>query len=251
MGIMGVEPWMTKRRPKKRATTNYSAADAGSFGVTPKATADWETIDAASLAPNPQNTGSGDFSNFENTQEIVSPSTDFQGLGDQGTSAGTGNQFEAYTGGDTSIDTFGTSAQDDLYYNLVNALSGNQYNRELIGQDLAFGLDTANRNRDRGFRGLENSLNSRGMWDSGVMNRDVGEFEGDQLRAIGQMLRASDLQTQNLGLNDFGQEQNYYSGVDSDALADALRVAGESADIEDPNALRAKIAQQIRNTRSS
>jgi len=28
-------------------------------------------------------------------------------------------------------------------------------------------------------------------------------------------------------------------------------VAGESADIEDPNALRAKIAQQIRNTRSS
>lgn len=251
MGIMGVEPWMTKRRPKKRATTNYSAADAGSFGVTPKATADWETIDAASLAPNPQNTGSGDFSNFENTQKIVSPSTDFQGLGDQGTSAGTGNQFEAYTGGDTSIDTFGTSAQDDLYYNLVNALSGNQYNRELIGQDLAFGLDTANRNRDRGFRGLENSLNSRGMWDSGVMNRDVGEFEGDQLRAIGQMLRASDLQTQNLGLNDFGQEQNYYSGVDSDALADALRVAGESADIEDPNALRAKIAQQIRNTRSS
>ena len=251
MGIMGVEPWMTKRRPKKRATTNYSAADAGSFGVTPKATADWETIDAASLAPNPQNTGSGDFSNFENTQEIVSPTTDFQGLGDQGTSAGTGNQFEAYTGGDTSIDTFGTSAQDDLYYNLVNALSGNQYNRELIGQDLAFGLDTANRNRDRGFRGLENSLNSRGMWDSGVMNRDVGEFEGDQLRAIGQMLRASDLQTQNLGLNDFGQEQNYYSGVDSDALADALRVAGESADIEDPNALRAKIAQQIRNTRSS
>ena len=251
MGIMGVEPWMTKRRPKKRATTNYSAADAGSFGVTPKATADWETIDAASLAPNPQNTGSGDFSNFENTQEIVSPTTDFQGLGDQGTSAGTGNQFEAYTGGDTSIDTFGTSAQDDLYYNLVNALSGNQYNRELIGQDLAFGLDTANRNRDRGFRGLENSLNSRGMWDSGVMNRDVGEFEEDQLRAIGQMLRASDLQTQNLGLNDFAQEQNYYSGVDSDALADALRVAGESADIEDPNALRAKIAQQIRNTRSS
>ena len=250
MGIMGVEPWMTKRRPKKRAT-NYSAADAGSFGVTPKATADWETIDAASLAPNPQNTGSGDFSNFENTQEIVSPTTDFQGLGDQGTSAGTGNQFEAYTGGDTSIDTFGTSAQDDLYYNLVNALSGNQYNRELIGQDLAFGLDTANRNRDRGFRGLENSLNSRGMWDSGVMNRDVGEFEEDQLRAIGQMLRASDLQTQNLGLNDFAQEQNYYSGVDSDALADALRVAGESADIEDPNALRAKIAQQIRNTRSS
>ena len=83
------------------------------------------------------------------------------------------------------------------------------------------------------------------------MNRDVGEFEGDQLRMISEMLRASDLQTQNLGLNDFGQEQNYYSGVDSDALADALRVAGESADIEDPNALRAKIAQQIRNTRSS
>ena len=248
MGIMGVEPWMTKRRPKKRATTNYSAADAGSFGVTPKATADWETIDAASLAPNPQNTGSGDFSNFENTQKIVSPSTDFQDLGGN---TDLGNQLGNYTGGDTSIDTFGTSAADDLYFNLVQALSGNQYNRDLIGQDLAFGLDTADRNRDRAFRGLENSLNSRGMWDSGVMNRDVGEFEGDQLRAIGQMLRASDLQTQNLGLNDFAQEQNYYSGVDSDALADALRVAGESADIEDPNALRAKIAQQIRNTRSS
>jgi hypothetical protein len=250
MGIMGVEPWMTQRRPKKRAKTNYAAADAGSFGVTPKATADWQTIDAASLAPNPQNGGSGDFSNLEATRKDVSPTSTFKELGGD-TGGPTGNQFEAYTGGDTSIDTFGTSAQDDLYYNLVNALSGNQYNRELIGQDLAFGLDTANRNRDRGFRGLENTLNSRGMWDSGVMNRDVGEFESDQLRAIGEMLRAADLQTQNLGLNDFGQEQNYYSGVDSDALADALRVAGESADIEDPNALRAKIAQQIRNTRSS
>jgi hypothetical protein len=250
MGIMGVEPWMTQRRPKKRAKTNYAAADAGSFGVTPKATADWQTIDAASLAPNPQNGGGGDFSNLEATREVVSPTSPFKELGGD-TGGPTGNQFEAYTGGDTSIDTFGTSAQDDLYYNLVNALSGNQYNRELIGQDLAFGLDTANRNRDRGFRGLENTLNSRGMWDSGVMNRDVGEFESDQLRAIGEMLRAADLQTQNLGLNDFGQEQNYYSGVDSDALADALRVAGESADIEDPNALRAKIAQQIRNTRSS
>jgi len=247
---MGVEPWMTQRRPKKRAKTNYAAADAGSFGVTPKATADWQTIDAASLAPNPQNGGSGDFSNLEATRKDVSPTSTFKELGGD-TGGPTGNQFEAYTGGDTSIDTFGTSAQDDLYYNLVNALSGNQYNRELIGQDLAFGLDTANRNRDRGFRGLENTLNSRGMWDSGVMNRDVGEFESDQLRAIGEMLRAADLQTQNLGLNDFGQEQNYYSGVDSDALADALRVAGESADIEDPNALRAKIAQQIRNTRSS
>jgi hypothetical protein len=250
MGIMGVEPWMTQRRPKKRAKTNYAAADAGSFGVTPKATADWQTIDAASLAPNPQNGGSGDFSNLEATRKDVSPTSTFKELGGD-TGGPTGNQFEAYTGGDTSIDTFGTSAQDDLYYNLVNALSGNQYNRELIGQDLAFGLDTANRNRDRGFRGLENTLNSRGMWDSGVMNRDVGEFESDQLRAIGEMLRAADLQTQNLGLNDFGQEQNYYSGVDSDALADALRVAGESADIEDPNELRAKIAQQIRNTRSS
>ena len=250
MGIMGVEPWMTQRRPKKRAKTNYAAADAGSFGVTPKATADWQTIDAASLAPNPQNGGSGDFSNLEATRKDVSPTSTFKELGGD-TGGPTGNQFEAYTGGDTSIDTFGTSAQDDLYYNLVNALSGNQYNRELIGQDLAFGLDTANRNRDRGFRGLENTLNSRGMWDSGVMNRDVGEFEGDQLRMIAEMLRASDLQTQNLGLNDFAQEQNYYSGVDSDALADALRVAGESADIEDPNALRAKIAQQIRNTRSS
>ena len=248
MGIMGVEPWMTQRRPKKRAKTNYAAADAGSFGVTPKATADWQTIDAASLAPNPQNAGSGDFSNLSTPQEVVSPPSTFEDLGDN---TDLGNQLGDYTGGDTSIDTFGTSAADDLYYNLVNALSGNQYNRELIGQDLAFGLDTADRNRDRAFRGLENSLNSRGMWDSGVMNRDVGEFEGDQLRMIAEMLRAADLQTQNLGLNDFAQEQNYYSGVDSDALADALRVAGESANIEDPNALRAKIAQQIRNTRSA
>jgi hypothetical protein len=171
MGIMGVEPWMTQRRPKKRAT-NYAAVDAGSFGVTPKATADWQTIDAASLAPNPQNAGSGDFSNLNTPQEDVSPTSTFKDLGDN---TDLGNQFEDYTGGDTSIDTFGTSAADDLYYNLVNALSGNQYNRELIGQDLAFGLDTADRNRDRAFRGLENSLNSRGMWDSGVMNRDVGE----------------------------------------------------------------------------
>ena len=47
-------------------------------------------------------------------------------------------------------------------------------------------------------------------------------------------------------LASLAQEQQYYRGVDADAIADALNVAANTANISDPNELRASIAQQIR-----
>jgi hypothetical protein len=62
------------------------------------------------------------------------------------------------------------------------------------------------------------------------------------------MLRQHDLQSQRLDIGgDLAQEQQYYRNIDSDALADALGVAASTANISDPNELRASIAQQIRS----
>ena len=90
-------------------------------------------------------------------------------------------------------------------------------------------------------------MNQRGIVNSGIRDRTMGEYESDQLRAIGDMLREYDLSSQRLDIGgDLAQEQQYYRGVDADAIADALNVAANTANISDPNELRASIAQQIR-----
>lgn len=227
-------------RAESRAARNqsgYAAADHGSFGVTPKATADWETIDAASLG-----------ATVTPESAILSEAAGEIAPGSFVSSGSNPNGYYAQPSvGNTNIDTFGTSAADEYYFNLIDALSGNQYNRELLGQNLAYGLDTAERNRIRGERPIWDRLNQRGVVNSGIMDRTMGEYESDQLRSIGDMLRQYDLSSQRLDIGgDLAQEQQYYRGVDSDAIADALNVAANTANISDPNELRASIAQQIR-----
>ena len=207
-------------RAESRAARNqsgYAAADHGSFGVTPPESA------ALSQAASTNAPGAAVVSS-DPSGYYAQPSV-----------------------GNTNIGTFGTSAADEYYFNLIDALSGNQYNRELLGQQLAYGLDTAERNRIRGERPIWDRLNQRGIVNSGIRDRTLGEYESDQLRAIGDMLRQHDLQSQRLDIGgDLAQEQQYYRGVDADAIADALNVAANTANISDPNELRASIAQQIR-----
>ena len=52
-------------------------------------------------------------------------------------------------------------------------------------RQLAYGLDTAERNRIRGERPIWDRLNQRGIVNSGIRDRTLGEYESDQLRAIG------------------------------------------------------------------
>lgn len=206
----------------------------------PNATADWATIDAASLDPFPRGgTVTPESSALSEAASTFAPNSNV--------SSDPSGYYAQPSVGNTNIGTFGTSAQDEYYFNLIDALSGNQYNRELLGQQLAYGLDTAERNRIRGERPIWDRLNQRGIVNSGIKDRTVGEYESDQLRAIGDMLRQHDLSSQRLDIGgDLAQEQQYYRGVDADSLADALNVAATTANISDPNELRASIAQQIR-----
>ena len=231
-------------RAESRAERNqsgYAAADHGSFGVTPTPkTADWATIDAASLDPFPR----GGTVTPESAALSQAASTNAP---NSVVSSDPSGYYAQPSVGNTNIGTFGTSAADEYYFNLIDALSGNQYNRELLGQQLAYGLDTAERNRIRGERPIWDRLNQRGIVNSGIRDRTMGEYESDQLRAIGDMLRQHDLSSQRLDIGgDLAQEQQYYRGVDADAIADALNVAATTANISDPNELRANIAQQIR-----
>jgi len=209
----------------------------------PGATADWGTIDAASLDPFTRG------GTVTNESEIAAEAASAAAPGGNVSSTVPSSGYYAQPSvGNTNIGTFGTAAADEYYFNLIDALSGNQYNRELLGQQLAYGLDTSERNRVRGERPIWDRLNQRGMVNSGVRNRTLGEYESDQLRGIGDMLRQHDLQSQRLDIGgDLAQEQQYYRNIDSDALADALGVAASTANISDPNELRASIAQQIRS----
>ena len=227
-------------RAESRAARNqsgYAAADHGSFGVTPTPkTADWATIDAASLG-----------ATVTPESAALSQAASTNAPGAAVVSSDPSGYYAQPSVGNTNIGTFGTSAADEYYFNLIDALSGNQYNRELLGQQLAYGLDTAERNRIRGERPIWDRLNQRGIVNSGIRDRTMGEYESDQLRAIGDMLREYDLSSQRLDIGgDLAQEQQYYRGVDADAIADALNVAANTANISDPNELRASIAQQIR-----
>lgn len=226
-------------RAESRAERNqsgYAAADHGSFGVTPKPTADWATIDAASLG-----------ATVTPESAALSQAASTNAPGSAVVSSDPSGYYAQPSVGNTNIGTFGTSAADEYYFNLIDALSGNQYNRELLGQQLAYGLDTAERNRIRGERPIWDRLNQRGIVNSGIRDRTMGEYESDQLRAIGDMLREYDLSSQRLDIGgDLAQEQQYYRGVDADAIADALNVAANTANVSDPNELRASIAQQIR-----
>ena len=207
----------------------------------PGATADWATIDAASLDPFPRG------GTVTPESAALSQAASTNAPGSAVVSSDPSGYYAQPSVGNTNIGTFGTSAADEYYFNLIDALSGNQYNRELLGQQLAYGLDTAERNRIRGERPIWDRLNQRGIVNSGIRDRTLGEYESDQLRAIGDMLRQHDLQSQRLDIGgDLAQEQQYYRNVDADAIADALNVAATTANISDPNALRASIAQQIR-----
>jgi hypothetical protein len=211
----------------------------------PGATADWGTIDAASLDPFPRGgTVTPESQIAANAASAAAPNPALDGFV---SSPESGYQPQPSVG-NTGIKTFGTTASDEYYFNLIDALSGNQYNRELLGQGLAYGLDTADRNRVRGERPIWDRLNQRNVVNSGIADQTWGEFESDQLRSIGDMLRQYDLSAQQLNIGgDLAQEQQYYRGIDSDALADALNVAATTGNISDPNELRASIAQQIRS----
>jgi len=230
-----------------RNQSGYAAADHGSFGVTPKATADWGTIDAASLDPFPRGvTAESQIAANAASKSAPNP-TGVTGATDGFVSFEGGYQPQPSVG-NTGIKTFGSTASDEYYFNLVNALSGNQYNRELLGQGLAYGLDRQDESRIRGERPIWDRLNQRNVVNSGIADQTLGEYESDQLRSIGDMLRQYDLSAQQLNIGgDLAQEQQYYRGIDSDALADALGVAATTANISDPNELRASIAQQIRS----
>ena len=237
-------------RGAARATRNqsgYAAADQGSFGVTPKATADWGTIDAASLDPFPRG-GTVTPESQIAAKELSLAAPNPTGATDGFVSSPEGGYQPQSSVGNTGIKTFGSTASDEYYFNLVNALSGNQYNRELLGQGLAYGLDRQDESRIRGERPIWDRLNQRNVVNSGIADQTLGEYESDQLRSIGDMLRQYDLSAQQLNIGgDLAQEQQYYRGIDSDALADALGVAADTANISDPNELRASIAQQIRS----
>ena len=213
----------------------------------PGATADWGTIDAASLDPFPRG-GTVTPESQIAAKELSLAAPNPTGATDGFVSSPEGGYQPQSSVGNTGIKTFGSTASDEYYFNLVNALSGNQYNRELLGQGLAYGLDRQDESRIRGERPIWDRLNQRNVVNSGIADQTLGEYESDQLRSIGDMLRQYDLSAQQLNIGgDLAQEQQYYRGIDSDALADALGVAADTANISDPNELRASIAQQIRS----
>lgn len=171
--------------------------------------ANWADIDAATfgvVAPNPTGSKKTDWSKI-----------DLWGNQNNNTKVGSGR--------------FGTRAADQAYLNYLGRLNANQLKRSRRGEDHV----SLRRQLDEALRGIGRKLpdmyNKRGMRDSGVFDRGMGEFEAATVNQRGDLERTFGRALQDLSLADQTAGQHYYSTIGDDAMLDALTKAAQAAAI--------------------
>lgn len=194
----------------KRNQGTYALADQASLGVVPKEPANWAEIDAASMgvvAPNPQNISS----NRESYDASLVTH-------------------------DPTLKAFGTEKSDQAYLNYLAYLNQNQLNRRRSKEDNRYNRRSADIAIERARRGIPDRYNQRGMRNSGLFDRGMGEFESDSLRTLGNLERQFGRTMQDYALNDARYGQQYYASIGDDAKVEALKAAAATAALN-PNVL--------------
>ncbi len=178
-----------------------------------QAPANWADLDAATfgaVAPNPTGTKKTDWSQIDLY----------------------GNQNNATVGSGR----FGTGAADQAYLNYLGRLNANQLKRTRGWED-----HVVNRRKlDQAIRGVGRKIpdvhNQRGMRDSGIFDRNMGEYEAASFDSRADLERLYGRSKQDLSLADQTAGQKYYETIGDDAMMDALTKAAEAAAIN-PNIL--------------
>ncbi len=176
-----------------------------------QAPANWADLDAATfgvVAPNPTGSKKTNWSQIDSTWGNPNNTT---------TSVGSGR--------------FGTRAADQAYLNYLGRLNANQLKRTRGWED-----HVVNRRKlDQAIRGVGRKIpdvhNRRGMRDSGIFDRDMGEYEAASFDSRADLERLYGRSQQDLSLADQTAGQKYYESIGDDAMMDALTKAAQAAAI--------------------
>ena len=131
---------------------------------------------------------------------------------------------------------FGTRKSDDAYLAWQGELNKNELGRSRDIEDQLVNRRSFEIALEKALRGIPDRYNQRGMRNSGLFDRGMGEFERDAVRAGGELERQFMRRQQDFNLSDLLAGQQYYSTIGDDAETDALIQAAKAASFN-PNVL--------------
>lgn len=126
---------------------------------------------------------------------------------------------------------FSSRASDEAYLNWQTRRANNQLKRARWKEDYGINRKTVDLALEQALRKLPGRYNQIGMRNSGVFNRDVGEFERDSQRKLADMERMYRRGLQDFNLNDLRSDQKYYRAIGDDAEEVVLAKAAAAANI--------------------